>query len=635
MLRSLELAGFKSFADRTRFAFDPGVTAVVGPNGSGKSNVVDAIKWILGDQSPKSLRGKEMTDVIFNGSAGRKPAGSAEATLTFCNKSGWLPGAERRDVSVGRKLYRNGDSEYLLDGGAVRLKDVRDVFAGTGAGGAAYAIIEQGRVAQLLEANAAGRRAVFEEAAGVSRYKLKRAEAERTLARVEQNLLRVTDVADGVESQLAAARSKAKKAGEWLRLNDELRKWWVGLAADEWRDLQRERQAAGGEDAGVHAELEALARAAGERAAAGEKLEADHAAAEADRRAAEAAASSVQQRLAADAAAAATGADRLRDLEEEAVRLDADRTAAAVALAEAVAESKRDAELLTRADADADAKRQAAADAERAAEAAEADATAARGKIDAAREARLEAARAADRAAALADRAAADAGAAEDRRARAGEGLQQAEAALAEAEAASKGARETASEMADRFAASASQLADWHAARAALLKGREKLNRRLSELRERHGAGAARLAVLDELDARGEGVGVALREVLRRARAATEPPWSLVRGTVADLLDCDIEDAALLEVALGERASLVVIDDFDALLPHLATHSASYRSRVGYFSRRAFPAGDGDLAGLMGLKLIEASGGRQPPERVEHGFGPTAQGADAPRSPES
>ena len=170
MLKSLELFGFKSFAERTVFEFSRGLTAVVGPNGSGKSNVVDGLKWILGDQSAKSLRGKEMTDVIFNGATGRKPANFAEATLTFDNAAGFLPTPDR-EVRVGRRLFRSGESEYLLNGQVVRLKDVRDLFLGTGAGASAYAIIEQGRVDQILQANAAGRRAVFEEAAGVSRYK--------------------------------------------------------------------------------------------------------------------------------------------------------------------------------------------------------------------------------------------------------------------------------------------------------------------------------------------------------------------------------------------------------------------------------------------------------------------------------
>src|SRR5215831_7727100 len=150
MLKSLDLFGFKSFADRTRFDFAPGITCVVGPNGSGKSNVVDSIKWILGDQSAKSLRGKEMTDVIFNGSASRKPSSFAEATLTFDNSSRMLP-LDMAEVQIGRRIWRNGDSEYLINRSAARLKDVRDLFLGTGAGSAAYSIIEQGRVDQILQ----------------------------------------------------------------------------------------------------------------------------------------------------------------------------------------------------------------------------------------------------------------------------------------------------------------------------------------------------------------------------------------------------------------------------------------------------------------------------------------------------
>ncbi|MFN9970883.1 MAG: AAA family ATPase, partial [Phycisphaerae bacterium] len=139
MLRQLELFGFKSFADRTVFEFSAGITGVVGPNGSGKSNVVDSIKWILGDQSAKSLRGKEMTDVIFNGSTSRTGSQFAEATLVFDNRSRFLP-VDQDEVSVGRRLWQSGDSEYLINRTAARLKDVRDLFVGTGAGAAAYCI---------------------------------------------------------------------------------------------------------------------------------------------------------------------------------------------------------------------------------------------------------------------------------------------------------------------------------------------------------------------------------------------------------------------------------------------------------------------------------------------------------------
>jgi chromosome segregation protein len=232
MLKSLELFGFKSFADRTRFDFSTGITGVVGPNGSGKSNVVDAMKWILGDQSAKSLRGKEMTDVIFNGSSSRKPSAYAEATITFDNASGWLP-SDDQEVHIGRRIWRNGDAEYLLNRNTARLKDIKDLFMGTGAGTSAYSIIEQGRVDQILQANPTSRRAVFEEAAGISRFRSRKVEAQRKLERVAQNLERLTDIVDEVEAQLNSTRSQAAKAAKYREVSVALKQWWFGLAADD------------------------------------------------------------------------------------------------------------------------------------------------------------------------------------------------------------------------------------------------------------------------------------------------------------------------------------------------------------------------------------------------------------------
>src|SRR6185369_13438070 len=208
----------------------------VGPNGSGKSNVVDSIKWILGDQSPKSLRGKEMTDVIFNGASGRKPAGFAEAILTFDNAKRTLA-LDMDEVQIGRRIYRSGEAEYLINRVPARLKDVRELFMGTGAGTSAYSIIEQGRVDQLLQASNLARRSVFEEAAGVSRYKAKKVEAERKLDRVAQNLLQLTDIVQEVEGQLTTLRSQATKAAKYRELTQELRTLRVGLAADDYREL--------------------------------------------------------------------------------------------------------------------------------------------------------------------------------------------------------------------------------------------------------------------------------------------------------------------------------------------------------------------------------------------------------------
>ena len=169
MLKALELVGFKSFADKTRFEFPPGITVVVGPNGSGKSNIVDGIKWVLGEQSAKGLRGKDMADVIFKGAGGggRKPASMAEASIVLENTDRRFE-FDADEVRVTRRVYRDGEGEYLINGEPCRLKDIRHLFRGTGAGTDAYSLIEQGKVDRMLQASPKDRRAIFEEAAGIS-----------------------------------------------------------------------------------------------------------------------------------------------------------------------------------------------------------------------------------------------------------------------------------------------------------------------------------------------------------------------------------------------------------------------------------------------------------------------------------
>jgi chromosome segregation protein len=223
MLKALELVGFKSFADRTRFDFPDGITVVVGPNGSGKSNVVDAIKWVLGAQSAKALRGAEMTDVIFKGSAegGRKPANSAEVVLVLDNRTRILP-MDADEVEVSRRVFRSGEGEYAINGRPSRLKDVRDLFRGTGVGVDAYSLIEQGKVDRLLQSSAKDRRAIFEEAAGISRFKAKKAEAERRLGRVDQNMVRLRDIVDEVGKRLSTLKSQASKAQRYREWTDQL-----------------------------------------------------------------------------------------------------------------------------------------------------------------------------------------------------------------------------------------------------------------------------------------------------------------------------------------------------------------------------------------------------------------------------
>ncbi len=248
MLKALELAGFKSFADKTRFDFHDGITVVVGPNGSGKSNVVDAVKWVLGTQSAKSLRGAEMTDVIFNGSGSRGPLNTAEVTLVLDNRTGMYGGESRgQEVAITRRVYRSGEGEYLINGAACRLRDIRDLLADTGIGTEAYSIIEQGKVDALLQASPRDRRAIFEEAAGISRFRAKRQDAARRLARVEQNLLRLSDIVDEVESRLRSVRMQAGKAQRYRDGVKRLKDLRTEIGISDWFRLTQRIDAVAGE----------------------------------------------------------------------------------------------------------------------------------------------------------------------------------------------------------------------------------------------------------------------------------------------------------------------------------------------------------------------------------------------------
>ena len=268
-LQRLEIAGFKSFSDRAELAFDQGVTAIVGPNGCGKSNVADAIVWVLGEQSAKSLRGDRMEDVIFSGSDARKPTATAEVTLSLAgvtasgasgggraaHEAG--PGGERgegagdaerapllafeaaREVEVTRRLYRSGESEYLINGEICRLRDIHDLMMDTGLGAKAYAIIEQGKIGQILSSKPTDRRQLIEEAAGVTKYKARRRAAELKLEASQQNLTRIDDIVFEVEKQRAMLKRQAAKARRYRRLRDELRRWEKVLFARRYRLLSQ------------------------------------------------------------------------------------------------------------------------------------------------------------------------------------------------------------------------------------------------------------------------------------------------------------------------------------------------------------------------------------------------------------
>ena len=243
-LKSLELHGFKSFPDKVKLTFDEGLTGVVGPNGrvliddftylfgkndrvgfvgpngSGKSNIGDAVRWVLGEQSTKTLRGNKMEDVIFSGTTARKAAGFAEVTLTIDNSTGELH-HDDKEVAVTRKIYRSGDSEYRINGKSVRLRDINELFMDTGLGRDGYSIIGQGRIAEIVGAKSTERRDIFEEAAGISKFRYKKAEAQRKLSQAQENLNRLQDIVSELESRIEPLKKQSEKAQKFLVLAED------------------------------------------------------------------------------------------------------------------------------------------------------------------------------------------------------------------------------------------------------------------------------------------------------------------------------------------------------------------------------------------------------------------------------
>ena len=227
-LKRLEMQGFKSFADKTILEFMPGITSVIGPNGSGKSNISDAIRWILGEQSMKSLRGSKTQDIIFAGTQNRKSLGFAEASLIFDNTEGSLP-IEYSEVTITRKIYRSGETGYYINKVPCRLKDVVELFMDTGIGRDGYSIIGQGKIDEILSNKSEDRRHIFEEAAGIVKYRTRKEETEKKLEQTKLNLLRINDILSEIEANLEPLQLQSDKAKKYLNLKEELKGIEIGL----------------------------------------------------------------------------------------------------------------------------------------------------------------------------------------------------------------------------------------------------------------------------------------------------------------------------------------------------------------------------------------------------------------------
>lgn len=560
MLKALELVGFKSFADKTRFEFPSGITTIVGPNGSGKSNVVDAIKWVLGEQSVKSLRGKEMADVIFNGSGSRPPLNCAETTLTFDNAERLLP-IDTPEVHVTRRVYRNGEGEYLINRQPCRLRDIRDLFSGTGVATEAYSVIEQGKVDVMLQSSARDRRAIFEEAAGVSRFKAKKVESMRRLERVEQNLLRLADIVAEVENRLRGVRNQAVKARRYKDYSDRLQSLRTQIGLADWRRLGEE----------LDARLAAATKLGEEAAsldAAAESLEAQalrHDVEVSDIgeaiRAAEAQLAECRERIATGESTIDHERARLRDLEDQAERLR--RLVAAMSMRAGDVEHQLvdTSQQFEEADAEHQAIRQRVADDEQLIAQLTAQLQDLRARNEIRRGSHMDAMRSAARLtseikshesqathaqesiALLADRSA-------TLSAERGELAQQVETARGNQSAvqAAVGARQR----------------DLIQAQDGLAERRAALTVRIGELhqaQQRYTAAHERASVLDELELRQEGLGAGVRQVLDEVRGEAESFWKQTRGLVADRLQATFEWAPLIDAALGPVAQYFIAPD--------------------------------------------------------------------------
>jgi chromosome segregation protein len=581
MLKALELVGFKSFAGKTRFEFPRGITVVVGPNGSGKSNIVDAIKWVLGEQSVKSLRGREMADVIFNGSGSRRALNSAEVTLTLDNASGVLA-VDTPEVHISRRVYRSGEGEYLINRQPCRLRDVRDLLAGTGLGTQAYSVIEQGKVDVLLQSSARDRRAIFEEAAGISRFKAKKLESLRRLERVEQNLLRLSDIVDEVDNRLRSVRTQASKARRYRDHASRLQELRTQVGLVDWR-RQTERLAE------FEAELTRLTDERGAAAAEAEALDARILESETrvgqiteEIRQAEARIAANRERIAAQESTIDHERASGRDLEQQKSRHRrqlAEMSVRAGDLEQQLHETRQ------AVDAAEEQHRRIArvfAEGERELTGLIDQLDQVRAESHQHRAAHLEKMRAAaslgNQISGLESRVAA-AGAARERNGR----------RLAELRDQSKLLENEFQQLEERREELA---ADVERRRERLSGIRLRLDERrkqaeicqaeLTQLGQRQSGLVERSSVLEELQERLEGVSPGVKEVLRQAKDSADGPFGEVRGLVADLLQVGVEAAALVEVALGQTAQHVVVAGDGDLLAYVRNQSRRFAGRVGF-----------------------------------------------------
>ncbi len=581
MLKRLELIGFKSFAEKTQFDFGPGITAIVGPNGSGKSNLVDAVRWILGEQSAKSLRGGEMADVIFNGSSSRRSLGLAEVTLTLDNTRRTLA-LDADEIQFTRRVHRDGEGEYLINKQPARLKDFKEIFLGSGASTEAYSTIEQGRVDVLLQASTRDRRAIFEEAAGISRFKTKKLETFRKLENVEQNLLRLRDIIEEVERQLRSVKLQASKAHRYREYTERLKDLRIALSLEEYHHLsgqltqvqatleqvrnslveQQQRSRLG--DAGIQdlegriAELDSVLRQQGSHLAAS------------------------QQQIATEATRLQHERTSSADLEEDLRQTRSQLQGHDRQMAESAEAVERACRELAEVEAARVRQREAAQ------------------RLEAEQE-QLQA-----RLAELGSRIQADKGELLERMRQAadfhneqvslkaqitsltqhGDRIRQKNSqttqTLSHLDTQLRELTEMEQRIQGELASARQQQAELRRQQEELGQTAEETGRELSSLREQRSGLVSRVQILEDLERSHEGLSPGVREVLALPAQPEPGPWQTVVGLVADLLTASHEYAALVDLALGERAHAFLVRDPEVLAKALSQHDQPFSGRVAF-----------------------------------------------------
>ena len=581
MLKALELSGFKSFADKTRFEFPEGITVVVGPNGSGKSNIVDGIKWVLGEQSAKSLRGKDMSDVIFKGSGGsdgRRPSNAATATIILDNSDKRFA-FDADEVLVTRRVYRSGESEYLINNETSRLKDIRELFRGTGVGTDAYSLIEQGKVERMLSTNAKDRRVIFEEAAGISRFKAKKKDAERRLLRVERNLVRLADIVEEVGSRYRSVKAQASKAARYKENSDRLQELRTHVGAKDWRDFSEKLTTA---ETSLATELKNVEAATEEIKAFEErtqKVEADLEKASAEYQTAQDNSAGLREQIARTDSNLQLNQARQKDITQrrqqlaETLKLAQKRKSEAEARIAKTEKESETAELNYR-----EARDQLQ---EIESNASQLDATI-QEKTSLAETKRSEHQQLISLVSQLGRTvSAADSQLVnlQESKKRSTDNTQQLTDSKSQLEQTLSDAQQQVEKLEQEADGRDSALAE---TRKLLQSTKEQLDgrrQRLTDLTTQHAGMTQRAQVIEELEKSLEGINAGARELLKHANDQTGP-MSEVIGLVADLVNVNVQHAALVDVALGDIAQFVIVNG-EKLITQIANDKIKLGGRVG------------------------------------------------------